>query len=53
MLNNTEDKGGKNWEISFGFYPGILFGSRLYEAEEYNTWVLYLPFIDVAFTIEN
>jgi len=53
MLNNTEDKEDKGWEISIGFYPGILFGSRVYQEPEYDTWVLYLPFVDVAITIEK
>lgn len=53
MSKDTEDKGGRNWELSIGLYPGILFGSRLYEEAEYNTWVFYLPFIDVALIIEN
>ena len=53
MSNNTEDKEGRNWEISVGFYQGILFGIRTYEAEEYNTHVLYLPFVDIALTIEK
>jgi len=43
----------KNWEISLGFYPGVLFGSRMYEAEEFTTYVLYLPFIDIALIVEN
>ena len=53
MSKSTEDKGGKNWEISLGLYPGILFGSRLYESEDFNTWVIYLPFVDIAIVIEN
>lgn len=53
MSKSTEDKEGKNWEISIGFYQGILFGSRLYESEDFNTWVFYLPFVDIALTIEN
>lgn len=53
MSKSTEDKGGRNWEISIGLYPGILFGSRLYESEAFNTWVFYLPFVDVALIIEN
>jgi len=37
-------------EISIGLYPGILIGFRSYVEEEYTTHVIYLPFIDVAFT---
>ena len=50
MSKNTEDKDvKKNWSLSFGFYPGILFGMRTYEEETQTAYVFYLPFIDVAF----
>jgi hypothetical protein len=41
------------WSITIGFYPGILFGFRTYEEKEFNTHVLYLPFIDIALEIDN
>jgi len=41
------------WSVTIGFYPGILFGFRTYEEKEFNTHVLYLPFIDVALEIDN
>tara|TARA_Y100000114_G_scaffold156525_1_gene183969 strand:+ start:748 stop:894 length:147 start_codon:yes stop_codon:yes gene_type:complete len=41
----------KEWSISVGFYPGILFGSRVYEEKTQLTYVLYLPFVDVALEI--
>ena len=53
MSNSTEGKEGRQWEVSIGLYPGILFGSRVYEEPEYNTWVFYLPFVDIAITIDN
>ena len=31
-------------------YPGILFGFRSYEEKDFVTHVLYVPFIDIAFT---
>ena len=40
----------KNWELSFGFYPGILTGFRSYQEEVKTNHVLYLPFIDVCLT---
>ena len=43
----------KTWEISIGFYPGILLGMRTYKTEEVTTHVFYLPFIDIAVVIEN
>ena len=50
MSSVTEGKGGKpTWSLSFGFYPGILFGMRTYEEEKQTAYVFYLPFIDVAF----
>jgi hypothetical protein len=52
MSKNTEDKGVKNnWSLSFGFYPGILFGIRTYEEEKQTAYVFYLPFIDVAYEV--
>lgn len=53
MTNPMPDKEDKYWCLEVGLYPGILFGSRAYNEEEYTTYVVYLPFIDIAFTIEN
>ncbi len=43
----------KMWSIELGFYPGILLGFRTYESNESSTHVLYMPFVDIAFTIEK
>ena len=44
----------KNWSLEFGLYPGILFGfRRTYEEEQFTTYVIYLPFVDMAITIEK
>jgi hypothetical protein len=51
MSNNTEDKAGKTWSLSFGFYPGILFGVRTYEEPKQTAYVFYLPFVDVAYEV--
>jgi hypothetical protein len=48
-LNNEE----RNWTLSIGFYPGILFGFRTYEERDFVTHVLYIPFIDIALEIFN
>ena len=40
-----------SWEITVGFYPGILVGFRSYEQERCNNHVLYIPFIDICLTI--
>jgi len=54
MSKNTEGKGvKKNWSLSFGFYPGILFGIRTYEEPTQTAYVFYLPFVDVAFETFN
>ena len=45
------DKEIKNWMVELGFYPGILLGIRTYEEEKFTTYVIYLPFIDVALEI--
>ena len=44
----------KNWELSFGFYPGICLGFRTYnEVKKKNNHVLYMPFVDVCLTTHN
>ena len=43
----------KDWELSFGFYPGLLIGFRTYNEEDRNNHVLYMPFVDVCLTIFN
>jgi len=45
MENETQ------WEISLGMYKGIVFGIRSYENEDSVSHVLYVPFIDICFTI--
>ena len=44
-----------NWELSIGFYPGILLGFRSYPntGNGLENHVLYLPFIDLCLTIER
>jgi hypothetical protein len=41
----------RNWSLSVGFYPGILFGIRSYNEEQQTTHVLYIPLVDVALEI--
>jgi hypothetical protein len=53
MSKNTTDKEDRGWELSIGFYPGILFGARTYYNTDYNEHVIYFPFIDVALIIDN
>ena len=43
----------KDWELSFGFYSGILLGFRTYREEEKSNHVLYIPFVDVCLTVHN
>jgi hypothetical protein len=43
----------RSYTISIGFYFGILLGTRVYEEEDYNTYVFYLPFIDLAITVDK
>jgi len=42
----------KDWELSFGFYPGILLGFRTYVEVNKRNHVLYLPFIDICLSIK-
>ena len=39
------------WELTVGFYPGIIVGFRSYEQDDRNNHVLYIPFIDICLTI--
>ena len=41
----------KNWTLSVGFYPGIVIGMRTYVVDEQDSYVLYLPFVDIALEI--
>ena len=41
----------KDWELSFGFYPGILTGFRTYNETSKTNHVFYIPFVDVCLTI--
>lgn len=52
-IDLIDDKQVKNWVLSIGLYPGILFGIRTYEEEDFKTHVLYLPFVEFALEIDN
>ena len=43
----------KNINISFGFYPGILFGVRTYKNSFSVSHVFYLPLIDLCINVYN
>ena len=43
----------KNWELSIGFYPGILLGFRTYKEIKITNHVLYLPFVDACLRVNN
>ena len=42
----------KNYELSVGFYPGVLLGFRTYAEVNKTSHVLYLPFIDICVSIK-
>ena len=42
-----------NWEISFGFYPGLLIGFRTYNEVNKSNHVLYIPLMDICFTTNH
>jgi len=48
-----EENNKKGWMIELGLYPGILLGVRTYVEEHYTIYVIYLPFVDIAITIEK
>ena len=41
----------KNWELTLGFYPGILIGMRSYKHSDSTQHVFYLPFVDMCLEI--
>ncbi len=41
------------WEINIGLYVGILIGIRSYDLGDVISHVLYLPFINIALTIDK
>ena len=43
----------KDWDLSFGFYTGILIGFRTYNEVEKTNHVLYIPLIDICLTVYN
>ena len=53
MSKNTKGKATKDWSLSLGTYPGILFGIRTYQGNTHSQTVFYLPFIDVAYEVER
>lgn len=53
LVEVPEEQDEKYWSLTIGFYPGILFGFRTYEEKDFNTHVLYLPFLDIALEIDN
>ena len=42
----------KVWELSFGFYPGVLLGFRTYTEVNKVNHVFYLPFFDICLEIK-
>jgi len=46
-------KNKSNWELSFGFYPGIIVGFRSYQEKKKTNHVIYLPFMDACLTVNK
>jgi hypothetical protein len=42
-----------DWELSLGFYGGLVIGFRHYPQNNCTDYVLYLPLIDICLTIYN
>ena len=40
----------KEWELSFGTFPGLLFGIRTDQEKSRNNHVLYIGFLDICLT---
>ena len=41
----------REWELSFGTFPGLLFGIRTYQDESRTNHVIYIGFVDACLTI--
>lgn len=48
-----KEQQGKNWTISIGLYPGVLFGVRSYLYDGGIQHVIYLPLIDLCIDIDR
>ena len=46
-------KNKSNWELSFGFYPGVCVGFRSYQEKKTTNHDLYLPFMDACLTLNK
>jgi len=53
LVEEPQEPNERYWSITIGIYPGILFGFRTYEEKDFNTHVLYLPFVDIALEIDK
>ena len=53
MSKNTKGRAAKDWSLSLGTYPGILFGMRTYQGDTQDQTVFYLPFVDLAYEVEK
>ena len=45
------DESKPGWILEIGTYPGILFGVRTYVEISTTTYVLYIPFVDIALIV--
>ena len=43
----------REWDLSIGFYPGILIGMRTYSNKNGVSHVFYLPLIDLCINVYN
>jgi hypothetical protein len=50
-MNFKEDENKGAWVLELGTYPGICLGIRTYAESEQTTYVLYIPFVDLALTV--
>ena len=41
----------RDWELSFGFIPGLLFGMRSYIEKRKRNYVVYFACIDICLTV--
>jgi len=40
-----------DWELSIGFYPGLVIGFREYDQGSLKDYVIYLPLVELCLTV--
>jgi hypothetical protein len=47
------DKEEKGWEFIVGTYPGFMFGFRMYQEVDCETYAFYIPFVNFILILDK